>query len=132
MNAQHLTPILNVSNMEQSFDWFTRLGWTKRWDWQATPDAPITFGAVGSGQCEIFLCLGAQGGSGQVGDREMGMWMSMWVAKVDAEFANCQANGIEVTRPPKDEPWGVREMHVRHPDGHIFRISQSSDCPEPA
>jgi hypothetical protein len=21
-------------------------------------------------------------------------------------------------------PWGVREMHVRHPDGHVFRISQ--------
>lgn len=22
-------------------------------------------------------------------------------------------------------PWGVREMHVRHPDGHIFRLSQA-------
>jgi hypothetical protein len=21
-------------------------------------------------------------------------------------------------------PWCVREMHVRHPDGHVFRISQ--------
>jgi hypothetical protein len=21
-------------------------------------------------------------------------------------------------------PWGVREMHVRHPDGHVFRVSQ--------
>jgi hypothetical protein len=20
-------------------------------------------------------------------------------------------------------PWNVREMHVRHPDGHVFRIS---------
>jgi hypothetical protein len=26
--------------------------------------------------------------------------------------------------PPTDEPWGVREMHVVHPDGHTFRISQ--------
>ena len=24
--------------------------------------------------------------------------------------------------PPTDMPWGVREMHVRHPDGHILRI----------
>jgi hypothetical protein len=23
-----------------------------------------------------------------------------------------------------DMPWNVREMHVRHPDGHVFRISQ--------
>ncbi|HWN39453.1 MAG TPA: hypothetical protein VNP02_13205 [Gammaproteobacteria bacterium] len=21
-------------------------------------------------------------------------------------------------------PWGAREMHVRHPDGHVFRVSQ--------
>jgi hypothetical protein len=26
--------------------------------------------------------------------------------------------------PPTDEPWGVREMHIRHPDGHVFRISK--------
>jgi hypothetical protein len=26
--------------------------------------------------------------------------------------------------PPVDEPWGVREMHVRHPDGHVLRISR--------
>jgi hypothetical protein len=21
-------------------------------------------------------------------------------------------------------PWGVREMHVRHPAGHVFRLSE--------
>jgi len=21
-------------------------------------------------------------------------------------------------------PWNVREMHLRHPDGHVFRISR--------
>jgi len=24
--------------------------------------------------------------------------------------------------PPTDEPWGVREFHLRHPDGHTFRV----------
>jgi hypothetical protein len=24
-----------------------------------------------------------------------------------------------------NEPWGVREMHVRHPDGHVFRIGRA-------
>jgi hypothetical protein len=23
-------------------------------------------------------------------------------------------------------PWGVREMHVRHPDGHVFRVGRGS------
>ena len=26
--------------------------------------------------------------------------------------------------PPTDELWNVREMHVRHPDCHVFRISK--------
>jgi hypothetical protein len=21
-------------------------------------------------------------------------------------------------------PWNVREMHLRHPDGHVFRVSE--------
>jgi uncharacterized glyoxalase superfamily protein PhnB len=36
------------------------------------------------------------------------------------------AEGLEITFPPTDEPWGVREMHVRHPDGHVFRISRAT------
>ena len=31
--------------------------------------------------------------------------------------------GMDVTWPPTDEPWGVREFHLRHPDGHTFRVS---------
>ena len=58
MLAKALTPILNVSNIQESFAWFEKLGWKKGWDWGHPP----TFGAVCSGECEIFLCEGAQGG----------------------------------------------------------------------
>jgi catechol 2,3-dioxygenase-like lactoylglutathione lyase family enzyme len=130
MKAKALTPILNVSNIQDSFAWFEKLGWKKGWDWGTPP----TFGGVCSGECEIFLCLDGQGGRGKsalattAGNAESadkGVWMSIWVDEVDALYRHCQAQGLEVTRPPKDEPWGVREMHVRHPDGHVFRISQS-------
>jgi hypothetical protein len=50
--------------------------------------------------------------------------MSVWVEDVDAAHRHCLEYGIEVTHPPTDEPWCVREMHVRHPDGHVLRISQ--------
>ena len=50
--------------------------------------------------------------------------MSVWVDDVDAVHRHCLEQGIEVTMPPTDEPWNVREMHVRHPDGHVFRISK--------
>ena len=46
MHAKRLTPILNVSNIEESFAWFEKLGWTKAWDW----GEPSTFGRVCSGE----------------------------------------------------------------------------------
>jgi catechol 2,3-dioxygenase-like lactoylglutathione lyase family enzyme len=132
MLAHRITPILNVSNIVESFAWFERLGWKKGWDWGDPP----TFGGVCSGHCEIFLCQDGQGGRGKSsfattvgGDggesADKGVWMSIWVEDVDAIHRHCVAQGIEITWPPTDEPWGVREMHVRHPDGHVFRISQS-------
>jgi hypothetical protein len=131
MIAHRLTPILNVSNIVESFAWFEKFGWQKGWDWGSPP----TFGGVCSGLCEIFLCQGAQGGRGKGdnvatfgpnGDQcaDKGVWMSIWVEDVDAEHRRCLEQGLEVMCPPTNAPWGVREMHVRHPDGHVFRVSQ--------
>lgn len=131
MLAHAVTPILNVSDIVQSFAWFEKLGWKKGFDWGSPP----TFGSVCSGRCEIFLCQGAQGGRGKSdsattdksSDQEdKGVWMSVWVDDVDAVHAQCVEEGLEVTMPPTNEPWGVREMHVRHPDGHVFRISKGT------
>jgi catechol 2,3-dioxygenase-like lactoylglutathione lyase family enzyme len=131
MLAKGVTPILNVSNIQESFAWFEKLGWTKGWDWGEPP----SFGGVCSGKYEIFLCENGQGGRGK-GSREKtfgpggddaadkGVWMSIWVDDVDTIYQHCVKQGLEVTWPPADMPWNVREMHVRHPDGHVFRISQ--------
>jgi hypothetical protein len=45
MLAHAVTPILNVSDLRQSFDWFAKLGWQKSWDWGTPP----SFGSVCSG-----------------------------------------------------------------------------------
>ena len=52
------------------------------------------------------------------------MWLSVWVDDVDLVHAVCVREGFEVLRPPTNEPWGVREMQVRHPDGHVLRMTQ--------
>ena len=54
------------------------------------------------------------------------MWVSIWVDDVDAVHERALAAGLEITHPPTDEPWNVREFHVRHPDGHVFRISHAT------
>jgi catechol 2,3-dioxygenase-like lactoylglutathione lyase family enzyme len=132
MLAHRLNPILNVSDLQATFAWFEKLGWKKGWDWGSPP----TFGGVRSGACEILVCLDGQGGRGKSevantgpeGDQtaDRGVWMSVWVDDVHAAHQRCREQGIEVTLLPADMPWGVRELHVRHPDGHVFRISQFS------
>ncbi len=135
--ASHATPILNVSSVRDSFAWFERLGFRQCWGWSSSgnPTDPPTFGAVGAGEVQIFLCLNGQGGRGRGVNRstsggsdgddtvDKGVWMTLWVPEVDSVYARCREQGLDVTHPPTDEPWGVREMHVRHPDGHVIRVS---------
>jgi predicted lactoylglutathione lyase len=127
MNILGVTPILNVSNISESFAWFESLGWRKHWD----HGDPPTFGAVISGHTEIFLCQGCQGARGgplprQPWDNQAGStWMSWWLespAAVDAAYAHALALGISAPWPPTEMPWNVYECHIRHPDGHTFRV----------
>lgn len=116
-----VTPILNVSDLQASFDWFAKLGWEKGWDW-CPPDADSpTFGAVRADDHEIFLCVDGQGGRG-----EHGVWLSLWLDDVDAVYATCAREGFDVISAPENKPWNVREMHVRHPDGHVLRVSSEA------
>ena len=127
MKVERLIPILNVSNIVESFAWFEKLGWHKGWDWGDPP----TFGGVSCGNVEIFLCQGGQGSRGgpmpqHAGDDDTGgVWMFWFLdspAEVDATHELALKHGLTVTWPPTDEPWGVREFHLRHPDGHTFRV----------
>ncbi|MFK7738048.1 MAG: hypothetical protein AB8B50_18620 [Pirellulaceae bacterium] len=62
-----------------------------------------------------------QSGVGSDGD-----WMTWWLSskrEVDELHQRATQQGIIATQPPIDEPWGVRECHLRHPDGHVFRVS---------
>ena len=54
MKVEGLTPILNVSNIEESFAWFEKLGWEKAWDWGEPPtfgeDLTLLAGEVAAGR----------------------------------------------------------------------------------
>jgi uncharacterized glyoxalase superfamily protein PhnB len=134
VDVRGVTPILNVSDIEASIEWFEKVGWHPRWTWNGDfgAEGRATFAAVASDQAEIFLCRDGQGSRGGKvpqfpGDDETdGVWMTWWLetpADVDAAHASAREHGLEVIWPPTDEPWGVREFHLRHPDGHTFRVS---------
>ena len=129
MKVKSITPILNVSDIVASFKWFESLGWSIGFEW----GEPVGFGSVCNGEGEIFLCQDGQGGRGKGSNKstygagesgDSGVWMSLWVENLDDAHQACQNAGIEITFPPTDMPWNVREMHIRHPDGHVFRVSR--------
>src|SRR2546423_9033380 len=132
MEIEGLTPIRNVSNIVETFEWFAKLGWEKAWDWSSEEGAPPTFGAVCNGKPQIFLCQGGQGSRGGsmpqfVGDDETGgVWMTWWVpspAEGDAAHEVAIENGMTGAVPPADEALSVREVHLPPPRGHTFRGS---------
>ena len=135
--VERIVPILNVTDVRESFVWFGKLGWRKGFEWNPdASDAGPGFGSVEWGECEIFLCRDGQGSRGRglnkltfgpEGDEtaDKGTWMSIWVEDLEAVYKRCVRERLDITHPPTDEPWGVREFHVRHPDGHVFRISKA-------
>jgi catechol 2,3-dioxygenase-like lactoylglutathione lyase family enzyme len=136
VKVEQVVPILNVSDVEASFAWFARLGWSRQFAWDGDdPAAGPDFGGVTCDGREIFLCRDAQGSRGRGASADTGpgadqrtdkgAWVAIWVDDVDRLHRRCLAEGLEVTHPPTDEVWGVREMHVRHPDGHVLRISRA-------
>jgi catechol 2,3-dioxygenase-like lactoylglutathione lyase family enzyme len=44
-------------------------------------------------------------------------------ADVDGLFAEWQARGVHVAEPPFVRPWGMYEMRLHDPDGHVLRVS---------
>jgi len=43
------------------------------------------------------------------------LWLQ--VADVSAAYEELKERGVEVLRPPKEEPWGLVEMWIADPDG---------------
>lgn len=134
MIVHGVTPILNVSSVVESIEWFRQLGWETGFKWGEPP----SFGSVCFGDFSIFLGQNGQGSRGKsellmtfgpAGDdtADKGSWMSIWVDDVDEFHRRCLDEGLEVKWPPTDMEWNVREMHVRHPDGHVLRISRGLD-----
>ncbi len=113
-----LAPILNVSNISRSLDFYVNgLGFQKDWDWGDPP----TFASVSRDHVCLFLCQGGQGQSG--------VWLSIFVDDVDALHTIYQAKNVNIRQAPTNFAWGMREMNIEDPDGHRLRMGTATDAP---
>jgi uncharacterized glyoxalase superfamily protein PhnB len=140
MNVRLVTPVLNVADVPASLAWFEALGCSRTFTWNDASgiienttdrddDGPANFAGLCSGRAEIFLCLDGEGTRGE----GAGAWMSWWLeSKADVHAAHelAVANNVEILKPPTEEPWGVLEYQLRHPDRHTFHVSAGSNSKE--
>jgi predicted enzyme related to lactoylglutathione lyase len=69
-----------------------------------------------AGACPDAPPVAAIGDHGYVG--------YLFVDDVDAIHARAVAAGVEIVKPPRDEPWRVRELGLRTVDGHRLMFAQ--------
>ena len=120
VSAEGLTPILYVQDFTEAMKYYTeKLLFDRLWDWGDPP----SFGAVRLGKAEIFFCLDGQG--------HPGTWLSIFMDDVDGYFERITKLGAKVIHGPKDEPWGLREIHVQDPNQHVIRFGQGIPMREP-
>jgi len=50
------------------------------------------------------------------------------VDNVDEYYEDINARGADILAAPADKEWGMREMLVKAPDGHIIRFGHLIEC----
>ena len=115
-----VTPILRVTNIEASLDYYTRvLGFTLDW----RDEDGSSFASVSRGRSHIFLSVGDQG--------HPGSWIWIGISDADALHEELLAKGATVRHPPTNYPWGSRELHVEDVDGNVVRLGSENKPGEP-
>lgn len=112
-------PILYSTDIRRSLDYYVNvLGFQNRWEWGNPP----TFGGVSKDSVEIFFCKEDQGNPGT--------WLSIMLDNVDEFYESIKDKGVIKLTAPKTMEWGMREMLVQDPDGHIIRFGHGASSEE--
>lgn len=104
----HVNPILNVSDLRASIDFYTRI---VGFELYHTFGDPADFAIVGRDGEQVYLCEQGQG--------SVGTWLALFVADQEALHERLQANEVTMLMP-YDGAGG--EFRVEDPDGHVLRV----------
>jgi uncharacterized glyoxalase superfamily protein PhnB len=121
-------PILYASDVGESVRYYRdALGFNVGWRWSDEParfldqddqSSEVGTALVGFDKVQLILVRQAQG--------KPGMWLHLDVeaaSEVDALHDSWRERGADIVEPPSLRPWGMYEMRVRDPDGHVLRVS---------
>ena len=111
-------PVLAVHDLTSSSAWYARvLGCVVHepdpGNWAFCRNGAVTFML---GRCPDAVP------ATDLGDHSYVAYLT--VTDVDAFHRRALAEATEILKKPTNEPWGMREMALRTPDGHRFMLGQ--------
>ena len=120
MKVVNSNPVLAVHHLERSPAWYRDvLGCEVRepdpGNWMFCRSGEIDFML---GRCPDVLPASA------LGDHSYVAYLR--VDDVEAFHDRAVEAGAEILKAPTDEPWGMRELGLRSPDGHRFMLAEPS------
>lgn len=108
---QYVFPTLRITDEARARLFYLEgLGFTLDWEHRFGPEYPI-FMQVSKEGLAIRL-------SGHEGDGSVGGNAHLEVADVDSWYDAAVARGVTTDRAPADQPWGLRDVRFRDPDGN--------------
>jgi len=114
--TQRVFPQLRMTNWKRTRAFYEEgLGFRVDWEHQFAPDFPV-FAQVTRDGLSLFL-------TEHSGDCLVGGAAYIVIDDVDALHREISARGVQVSEPPEDAPWGVREMGIVDPDGNRLRFA---------
>lgn len=108
---QQVFPTLRITDYARSKRFYVdglgfRIDWEHRFDVRDPVFVQLTRDGL-----SLYL-------SEHAGDGRPGGLVHLYVPDVDAWYAEIVSRGLAVEFPPRDEPWGNRDLRIADPDGN--------------
>jgi catechol 2,3-dioxygenase-like lactoylglutathione lyase family enzyme len=116
VTALRCVPFLQVSDARRSAEFYCdRLGFEREWEHQLEPGLPRVI-ALRLGAIRLFLTEHPESAAGAL--------VYVYVADADERARAAVRAGAALEWGPVDQPWHMRELQVRDPDGNKLRFGQ--------
>jgi catechol 2,3-dioxygenase-like lactoylglutathione lyase family enzyme len=116
IHAARCVPFLQVADARRSLDFYCgRLGFKKNWEHQLASGFPLV-ACISLGGATLFLTEHPESAAGTL--------VYFYVPDVDQFMVRVRAALLEIEWGPSDQPWGMREVQLRDPDGNKLRFGE--------
>ena len=106
-------PTHAVPDVAEACSWYVeKLGFSLSFQWGEPP----THAAIALDQARIHFWQG----DAQLGEN----WIYFDVSDLETMYERAKSNGVEITKPPEDYPWGMREFNAVDLNGYKIRFGQ--------